>query len=36
MPSNSVSRLRKRLEAVPTGFDIETIRGVGYLLRTIA
>ncbi len=32
----SVSRLRKRLEAAPTGFAIETIRGVGYLLRTIA
>ncbi|KKB75864.1 transcriptional regulator [Devosia soli] len=30
----SVSRLRKRLEGVGTGFAIETIRGVGYLLRT--
>ena len=32
----SVSRLRKRLEAARTGFVIETIRGVGYLLRTIS
>ena len=32
----SISRLRKRLEDAPTGFAIETIRGVGYLLRTIA
>lgn len=32
----SVSRLRKRLEAAPTGFAIETIRGVGYLLRTLS
>lgn len=32
----SISRLRKRLEVAPTGFAIETIRGVGYLLRTVA
>lgn len=30
----SVSRLRKKLEGADTGFLIETIRGVGYLLRT--
>jgi DNA-binding response OmpR family regulator len=28
-----VSRLRKRIEGAQTGFAIETIRGVGYLLR---
>lgn len=31
----SVSRLRKRLEGFQTGFSIETIRGVGYLLRSV-
>lgn len=30
----SVSRLRRKLEGYETGLVIETIRGVGYLLRT--
>lgn len=30
----SMSRLRKKLEELEPGFSIETIRGVGYLLRT--
>ncbi|ODN68673.1 response regulator [Methylobrevis pamukkalensis] len=30
-----VSRLRKRLEGQPTGVAIETVRGVGYLLRDV-
>jgi two-component system response regulator QseB/two-component system response regulator TctD len=30
----AVSRLRKRMEGAGTGLAIETIRGVGYLLRT--
>ncbi len=29
----SVSRLRKRLEPHDTGIAIETVRGLGYLLR---
>ncbi|GHA21625.1 DNA-binding response regulator [Devosia pacifica] len=29
----TLSRLRKRLDGVTTGFTIETIRGVGYMLR---
>ncbi len=29
----AVSRLRKKLDAAPTGLSLETIRGVGYLLR---
>ncbi len=29
----SVSRLRKRLEPFDTGIAIETVRGIGYLLR---
>jgi two-component system response regulator QseB/two-component system response regulator TctD len=32
----SVSRLRRRLEVASTGFTIEAIRGVGYLLRTLS
>lgn len=31
----SVSRLRKRLEGLDLGFTVETVRGVGYLLRTM-
>ena len=31
----AVSRLRRRLDKFETGFAIETIRGVGYLLRTL-
>lgn len=32
----SMSRLRRKLEGRPTGIAIETVRGVGYLLRTLA
>lgn len=32
----AVSRLRKRLEGLSTGVAIETVRGVGYLLRATA
>lgn len=32
----AVSRLRKKLEKFPTETSLETIRGVGYLLREIA
>ena len=32
----SLSRLRKKLDAEKTGAAIETIRGVGYLLREVA
>jgi len=31
----AVSRLRKKLEAHPTGSSIETIRGVGYMMREV-
>jgi DNA-binding response OmpR family regulator len=31
----AVSRLRKKLEGVETGTSLETVRGVGYLLREI-
>jgi DNA-binding response OmpR family regulator len=31
----AMSRLRKKMEGLPTGAAIETIRGVGYLLREI-
>jgi two-component system response regulator QseB/two-component system response regulator TctD len=31
----SISRLRKKLDGAEAGFSIETIRGVGYLLRTL-
>lgn len=30
-----ISRLRKKLEARETGISLETIRGVGYLLREV-
>lgn len=30
-----VSRLRKKLARVPSGVSIETVRGIGYLLRTV-
>ncbi len=29
-----VSRVRKRLQSAETGVQIETVRGIGYLLRT--
>ena len=29
----AVSRLRKKLDGTPTGVSLETVRGVGYLLR---
>ncbi|MDT4880008.1 hypothetical protein FQZ97_1157280 [compost metagenome] len=29
----AVSRVRKRLQAYETGIQIETVRGIGYLLR---
>lgn len=32
----SISRLRRKLEGRDTGFVIETVRGVGYLLRTLS
>lgn len=32
----AMSRLRKKLDGFPTGLVIETIRGVGYLLREVA
>ncbi len=32
----AVSRLRKRLEPLSTGIVIETVRGIGYLLRVAA
>ncbi len=32
----AVSRLRKKLEGRPSGAIIETVRGVGYLLREVA
>ncbi|MBM7048991.1 MULTISPECIES: response regulator transcription factor [Rhizobium] len=32
----AVSRLRKKLEAQPAGVRIETVRGVGYMLREIS
>lgn len=32
----AVSRLRKKLEAQPAGVKIETVRGVGYMLREIS
>ncbi len=31
----AVSRVRKRLQSVETGVQIETVRGIGYLLRTV-
>ncbi len=31
----SVSRLRRKLEAHPTGVLIETVRGVGYMMREV-
>jgi two-component system, OmpR family, response regulator len=31
----AVSRLRKRLEPFDTGITIETVRGIGYLLRVV-
>jgi DNA-binding response OmpR family regulator len=31
----AVSRLRKKLEGIETGTSLETVRGVGYLLREI-
>jgi two-component system response regulator TctD len=31
----AMSRLRKKLDGLPTGVSIETIRGVGYLLREV-
>jgi two-component system response regulator QseB/two-component system response regulator TctD len=31
----AVSRLRKKLEGRPSGVAIETVRGVGYLLREV-
>ncbi|MCB8836592.1 response regulator transcription factor [Aurantimonas sp. VKM B-3413] len=32
----AVSRLRKRFAEVPAGAVIETVRGIGYMLRTLA
>jgi two-component system response regulator QseB/two-component system response regulator TctD len=32
----AVSRLRRKLETQPSGTRIETIRGVGYLLREVS
>ncbi|MBH0239745.1 response regulator [Methylobrevis albus] len=32
----AVSRLRKRLDGIDTGIAIETIRGVGYMLRSLS
>jgi two-component system, OmpR family, response regulator len=31
----AVSRVRKRLQSAETGVQIETVRGIGYLLRTV-
>lgn len=31
----AVSRLRKKLEAYPTGIEIATVRGLGYLMRIV-
>ncbi|MEF2072988.1 response regulator transcription factor [Consotaella aegiceratis] len=31
----AMSRLRKKIEQVPAGVAIETVRGIGYLLRTL-
>ncbi|WP_037471759.1 winged helix-turn-helix domain-containing protein, partial [Sinorhizobium fredii] len=32
----AVSRVRKRLQPLDTGVQIETVRGIGYLLRAAA
>ncbi len=31
----AVSRVRKKFGELPSGAEVETVRGIGYLLRTV-